>query len=90
MALCSLLGRSSTWRVEGLWLEGGVGGRTWDGLGRLVARGRLGSVSTGREVVGRGRREEVRAELGRGDCWMGSLWRGRAVGRRGGGGLTGS
>ena len=49
------------WEVEVLELSGEVGGQTWERLGREVARGRLRAVVTGREVVRRGRREDLRA-----------------------------
>ena len=47
-------------------LFGGVGRRAWEGLGRAGARGRVRSVIliTGREVVGRGRREDLMAVWG--------------------------
>ena len=64
-ALCSLLELCTTWRLEVLSLGGEVGGETWAGLGRAAARGRLGRVVAGREVVGRGRAEEVRLVWGR-------------------------
>ena len=68
-ALVSLLEKSSTWRVDFLNLAGEVGGQTWEGLAREVARGRLvggigkgrgGGIYTSREVVRRGRREDLR------------------------------
>ena len=69
-ALVSLLERCCTWRVEVLELAGEVGGQTWERLARgRLARGRLGSVVTGREVVRRGRRE---------DLWR--VWRNTEVG----------
>ena len=63
-ALVSLLESSITWRVEVLELSDEVGGMTWQGLatvGREGSRGRLGNVRTGRQVVRRGRREDVMA-----------------------------
>ena len=63
-SLASLLEQCSRWRVQSLGLEGRVGGGTWEGLGRAAARGRLQGVRTGREVVGRGRGEELRAVWG--------------------------
>ena len=59
-ALVSLLERCVTWNVVWLELSGEVEGQTWERLGREVVRGRLGTVETGREVVGRGRREDLR------------------------------
>ena len=60
--LASLLERCTSWRVGGLELRcGGVGGQTWEGLARQVARGWLGWVWTSREVVARGRREDLGA-----------------------------
>ena len=44
--------------------EGGVGGRTWERLGRAAARGRVRQVSTCRRVVRRGRREDLGALWG--------------------------
>ena len=58
-AMVSLLERCTSWRVEVLGLEGEVGWQTWERLGREVARGRLESVHTEREVVMRGRREDL-------------------------------
>ena len=64
MVLCSLLERCSTWRMDWLHLEGQVGGEAWRRLGREAARGRLTGVDIGREVVKRGRREDLRAVWG--------------------------
>ena len=60
-ALVSLLERCRAWNVVWLELSGQVEGQTWERLGREVARGRLGTVETGREVVRRGRREDLLA-----------------------------
>ena len=60
-ALVSLLESSTTWKVGMLQLSGEVGGQTWEGLGREVARGTLGVVMATREVVRSGRREDLRA-----------------------------
>ena len=60
-ALVSLLECSTTWKVWRLDLSGEVGELTWEGLGREVARVNLGLVSANREVVRRGRREDLRA-----------------------------
>ena len=59
-ALVSLLERCSSWRVGELDLEAGVGRKAWQGLGKAASRGRLEEVRSRREVVGRGRREDVR------------------------------
>ena len=50
--------------MNSLDLDGEVGGETWRRLGREAARGRLGSVTTGREVVRRGRSEDLGAVWG--------------------------
>ena len=61
-ALVSLMERCTTWTVALVDLSGEVGGQTWEGLVREVAEvGRLGRVRAGREVVGRGRREDLLA-----------------------------
>ena len=60
-ALVSLLGGCSSWTVKDLALNGEVGGQTWEALGREVVMGRVKEVWTTREVVGRGRREDLRA-----------------------------
>ena len=61
-ALAALLEGCTAWRVESLLLEGEE--VPWGSLGRAAGRGRLGTVYTGREVLGRGRREDVR------EVWM--------------------
>ena len=59
-ALVSLMKSCTTWYVALVDLSGEVGGQTWEGLGRQVAEGgRLGRVRAGREVVGRGRRQDL-------------------------------
>ena len=69
-ALGSIMEKCSRWRVGGLMLYGEVGGQTWEGLGRAAARGRLGYVPTKREVLRRGRREELLAVWGSTEtCW---------------------
>ena len=64
VTMCSLLERCSTWRMDWLHLEGEVGGEAWRRLGRQSARGSLSGVDIGREVVKRGRREDIRAVWG--------------------------
>ena len=64
-ALVSLrLERSTTWKARMLYMFDEVGGQTWKRLGREVTRGRLGCFATEREVVRRGRREDLRAVWG--------------------------
>ena len=70
-ALVSLLERCTTWRVRWLDLLGKVGGLTWEGLGREVARGKLGNVRATREVVRRGRKEDLRAVWQNTERWWG-------------------
>ena len=61
-ALVSLMESCSTWYVALEDLSGEVGEQTWEGVGRQVAEvGRLVRVRAGREVVGRGRREDLLA-----------------------------
>ena len=69
-ALVSLLEGCSSWRVEELIFSGEVGGQTWKGLGREVARGRLKQVRTPMWVVGRGRREDIRAVWENTEKWF--------------------
>ena len=38
-----------------------MGGQTWEGLARVIDRGELEKVITSWEVVGKGRREDLRA-----------------------------
>ena len=67
-ALAALLEGCTAWWVESLLLQfhdGGLGEEVpWGSLGRAAARGRLGTIYMGREVLGRGRREDVR------EVWM--------------------
>ena len=59
-ALVSLLERSTTWMVRWLYLYDEVGQLTWEGLARVVARGKFERVrAPDREVVRRGRREDL-------------------------------
>ena len=70
-ALAHLLESSTSWRLRELVLEGGVGREAWQGLGRAAGQGRLEEVRTGRRVMGRGKKEDVRRvwESTRGD-WV--------------------
>ena len=67
MVLCSVLKKCTSWRLGWLILKEEVGGETWRRLGREVARGRLGVVHTSREVLRRGRREDLRILWGKGE-----------------------
>ena len=76
MMIGCLLEKCSSWRVHTLRMwdephhhhqegaEVGVGGQTWERLGRAAARGAVRHVSTNRKVVRRGRREDLRAVWG--------------------------
>ena len=68
VALVSLLERCAAWRVGELHLVGEVGGQTWqreaEQGGGQAWQARLLEVRTRREVVGRGRREDLRAVWG--------------------------
>ena len=72
-ALVQLLSSCSSWSVRGLCLCDQVGRATWRRLASLVepnqTRGRVSCVYTTREVMARGRREEVR------QVWQGTEWR---------------
>ena len=55
-----LLERCTEWRVEGKLVAWEVGEEGWRGLARAMARGKVQYLTTGREEVARGRREDVR------------------------------
>ena len=83
--LCSVLERCTAWRLRWLILKKEVGGETWRRLGRQVARGRIGYFQTGREVMRRGRREDLRALWGKGEeNWQVGGMDGQVIQRSGG------
>ena len=59
--MVSLLERCSTWYVGSLLLQGDVGEKTWERLGREAAKGGLMQLVAKREVVRMGRREDLLA-----------------------------
>ena len=61
MELVSLLKRCSSWLMKELELGMEVGGQTWAGLAREVARGSLEDLHLPREVLARARREDLQA-----------------------------
>ena len=61
MELVSLLQRCSSWLIKGVDLGEEVGGQTWTGLAREVARGSLEDLHLPREVLARARREDLQA-----------------------------
>ena len=75
-ALASLLERCHTWSVEALSLYGQLGGHSWGLLGQESRRRRLRYVLTEREVVGRGRREDILTVWGNTEVawWVDGEW----------------
>lgn len=61
MELVSLLRRCSSWLIKELELRKEVGGQTWAGLAREVARGSLEDLMLPRELLSRARREDLQA-----------------------------
>ena len=59
-ALVQLLSCSSSWHLNYLSVGNEVGSVTWAGLAKALDRGRMVAFSTTREVMARGRREDVR------------------------------
>ena len=52
-ALASLLEGCTAWRVERLSMSGQAGGQNWKRMGRSVARGRVRTVGTTADLVGK-------------------------------------
>ena len=60
LVLVQLLSSCSSWFVSGLDLHGEVDSVSWERLAKTVTRGNINAVYTSREVMARGRKDDVR------------------------------
>ena len=60
LALTHLLDFCLSWKVGYLWLRGQVGQGAWEGLARVADRGTVRTVGVDRDILRRGKTEEVK------------------------------